>query len=241
MPINHPYDPHYNAKIYIPKLTEEQRLARVTPLENLRGLRYRTATPAAPSPAEADVPTPVTTPVAPITPPQPEAAVPSPLQIAPAEPSPTEGAAPAPLSAPNTPAPPYIPSAREVVFAEFPELYPERIGLAHGESHMRELCFVGATPTDGDQDGELPRRDQMHDTRTRSFTRTGKVPPAVQDPPQEDTGAGGVKPRSIKGPNSRFRASSMVKGSASPLIQSFRFGSNPGAPPHSPPVSKLRV
>jgi len=47
MPINQPYDPRFNAKLYIPKLTEEERRARATPLENLRGLRFRTETPAA--------------------------------------------------------------------------------------------------------------------------------------------------------------------------------------------------
>lgn len=43
MPANHPYDPRYNAKIYVPKLTEEQRRARATPLENLRRPKLRPA------------------------------------------------------------------------------------------------------------------------------------------------------------------------------------------------------
>ena len=50
MPINHPYDPRYNAKVYVPKLTEEQRRARATPVENLRSLRFRSESPAAMSP-----------------------------------------------------------------------------------------------------------------------------------------------------------------------------------------------
>ena len=44
MPANQPYDPRYNAKIHVPKLTEGQRRARATPLENL--LRPRPAAPA---------------------------------------------------------------------------------------------------------------------------------------------------------------------------------------------------
>ncbi len=32
MPIIHPCDPRYNAKLYIPKLTEEERRAQTTPL-----------------------------------------------------------------------------------------------------------------------------------------------------------------------------------------------------------------
>lgn len=54
--MNRPYDPRYNANVYVPKLTEAQRQARATPVENLRSVRFRTETPAPeveqPAPAE---------------------------------------------------------------------------------------------------------------------------------------------------------------------------------------------
>ena len=100
MALNHPYNPRHNPKVYVPKLTEEQRLARATPLENLRGLRFRTEAPAAP------------------------VEVPIPMASVAQAPEPQDSAAQqaVPVS-PQAPAPEYVPSALEVVFAEFPELF----------------------------------------------------------------------------------------------------------------------
>jgi hypothetical protein len=189
MQINQPYDPRYNPNVYVPKLTEEQRLARATPLENLRGLRFRSQTPAAPL--------------------QPKAEDPSPTQTAPTAPSTSEAPAPVPVPTQNTPEPRYVPSAREVVFAEFPELYPERCEQVHGNTHRHELCLVGAARTDGD-----PAREP------RCANQTQTRPPYALP-----LGA---------------RVGAHERSSAFPLIQSFSFGSNPGARPHSPPASKLR-
>ncbi len=190
MQLNQPYDPRYNPKVYVPKLTEEQRLARATPLENLRSLRFRSQTPAAP--------------------PQPKAEAPSPTQTAPTAPSTSEAPAPVPVPTRNTPEPRYVPSAREVVFAEFPELYPERCEQVHGNTHLHELCLVGTAPTDDDPACE-PRCANQTQTRPRYARALGA------------------------------RVGEHERSSASPLIQSFRFGSNPGAPPHSPPRGRTRA
>ena len=62
MPANRPYDPRYNAKLYISKLTEEERRAWATPLESLRRPRTEPTEPASaspsPEPAMAEVATP---------------------------------------------------------------------------------------------------------------------------------------------------------------------------------------
>jgi hypothetical protein len=102
MALNHPYDPRHNAKLHIPKQTEEERLARATPLENLKGLRFRTQTPA----AQANAPVPTD-------------AVPEPPAL-------PDNAAPqdVPVS-PQVPAPDYIPTALEVVRVEFPEIFKQ--------------------------------------------------------------------------------------------------------------------
>ncbi len=101
MPANRPYDPRYNAKLYVPKLTEAQRRARATPLESLRRPRPEATAPAVlPPPPQATTPQPEIREV-------PIAEVPVP------EPA-TQGA----------PSPDPIPEAWEVVFAQFPEIYP---------------------------------------------------------------------------------------------------------------------
>ena len=101
MPANRPYDPRYNAKLYVPKLTEAQRRARATPLESLRRPR--------PRPDDLD-----TAPALPLdTTPQPE--------------NPEVPTAEVPISEPASqygPTPDHIPEAWEVVCAQFPELYP---------------------------------------------------------------------------------------------------------------------
>ena len=117
MPINQPYDPRYNAKLYIPKLTEEQRRARATPLENLRSLRFRSELPAAP------------------------VEVPVPAESVTQAPAPEDIAAPqdVPVSAP---APDCRPTALEVVFAEFAEIFAPQ-GKQHlSEAHADEECLV---------------------------------------------------------------------------------------------------
>lgn len=213
-----PYDPRYNAKIYIPKLTEEERRARATPLENLRSLRFRTQVTTAPAPMEAINPTPA-------APPPPKDEAPTPVTPA-----------PVPVPTVNTTEPRHIPSAREVVFAEFPELYRERCGQTHGKSRQRALCLIDAALVDGPPDREPPSRAEPNAPRSRSGTWTNKVHPVVKVPPQEDTG---VEPRHEKVPKGLFRASSPESPSPLPLMQSFRFGSPPGARPHSPPALKL--
>ena len=125
MPINHPYDPRFNAKIYVPKLTEEERRARATPLENLRGLRFRSDTPAAPAapPSSPQIETVVIAPPQPVTPEIPTVEAPiadvTTLELSTPEPAPQEDLASD-----------YIPAAWEVVFAAFPELYPDHAALA---------------------------------------------------------------------------------------------------------------
>lgn len=161
MALNHPYNPRHNPKIYIPKLTEEERRARATPLENLRGLRFRTQTPAEPSPAEAVVSSPVPMPIAPATPSQPKAAVPSPTQIAPAAPSPSKAAAPVPSPLQNTLRLPHVPTAREVVFAEFPEIFAHPIKRAFGEARVDEYHLVGARCLADAHGSEHPRYDEI--------------------------------------------------------------------------------
>lgn len=193
MPINQPYDPRYNAKIYVPKLTEEERRAHATPLENLRSLRFRTQVPATPSPVEAVVSTP--------TAPRLSKA---PTQIEPAVASPGEAPTPVPVPPVNTTELRRRPSPAEVVFAEFPELYPERCGQVHGNTHRPELCLVGAADTISapacapctNQTQSPPRYPLTR--AAREGDREGRIP--------------------------------------FPLLQSFRFGSRPGAPPHTPPA-----
>jgi hypothetical protein len=136
MPINHPYDPRHNPKVWFSKLTEEERRARATPLENLRGLRFRSETPAAP--------------VAPASPPQIESVeIAPPQRLTPEVPTVEAPSADVPTLERSTPetvpqedlAPDYVPAAWEVVFAAFPELYPEHAALAcvdvaaSGEEH----------------------------------------------------------------------------------------------------------
>ncbi|MBL7645755.1 MAG: hypothetical protein JNK74_06125 [Candidatus Hydrogenedentes bacterium] len=110
MPINQPYDPRYKAKIFVPKLTEEERRARATPLENLRSLRFRAETPAAP----VDVPVPAES-----------------VAQAPAT---RENAAPeaVPVLAPAS-ASDCRPTALEVLLAEFPEIFAPQ-----GKQHLSE-------------------------------------------------------------------------------------------------------
>jgi hypothetical protein len=113
MALNHPYDPRHNPKIYIPKLTEEQRLAWVTPLENLKGLRFRTETPAAP------------------------VTVPTPVESLPPAPAPQDTVALQDVPVP-APAPDYIPTALEVVQAELPEISTQgdnRENIEHDDEH----------------------------------------------------------------------------------------------------------
>lgn len=133
MSANQPYDPRYNAKIYVPKLTEEQRRARATPLENLRSLRYRCQ--ASTAPVEA----PIAVKSLPQAPALQDVSVPE-----------------------QAPAHEYLPTALEVVFAEFPEIfkqgenranlkvYEDQHGVvsvgSHGWEHVRqsETTFANA-------------------------------------------------------------------------------------------------
>jgi hypothetical protein len=119
MPLNQPYDPRYNAKIYVPKLTEEQRRARATPLENLRGLRFRSEAPAAP------------------------VEVPVPAESVPQAPAQQDIAAPqdVPMLAP---ARDYVPTAQEVVFAEFPEIFARQGKQPLADVLADEECLVSA-------------------------------------------------------------------------------------------------
>ncbi len=156
MQINQPYDPRYNPKVYVPKLTEEQRLARATPLENLRGLRFRSETPAAPSTAEAVAPTPVPAQDAPASPCPSEAAAPSPVQKVPASPAPTEAAATAPLPAQVAPVSGYVPTAWEVVCAEFPDLFGPTSDRVHGKALAQRNHIVSAGCSVGDPEREPP-------------------------------------------------------------------------------------
>ncbi len=154
MPLNQPYDPHYNPKVYVPKLTEEQRRARATPLENLRGLRFRSEAPAAsvdvPVPAEA-----VTQPPAPVD-------VPAPAESVPQAPAPQDNATPqgtpVSLQVPESrsvaipeegPVAPGFPTALEVLCAEFPEIF-----ASHAEgplSLLPRLRWVEDAPSRGMQ------------------------------------------------------------------------------------------
>lgn len=125
MPINQPYNPRYNAKLYVPKLTEEERRARATPLENLRGLRFRTVTPAAP------------------------VEVPIPTEVVPDAPALPDNAAPQDVPV-SVPAPDYIPTALEVIIAEFPEIFNQVESQAMLDTHEVEQCPVSALcSTDG--------------------------------------------------------------------------------------------
>ena len=132
MPINQPYDPRYNAKLYIPKLTEEERRARATPLENLRGLRFRSQAPAAP------------------------VEVPTPAESVPQAPAPQDTAAPekVPVSAP---APHYVPTALEVVSAEFPEIFaPTTNGQCQSPSAAADGNPEATRNEIGDETGSPP-------------------------------------------------------------------------------------
>ena len=108
------HDPRCNAKLYVPKLTEEERRARATPLESLRRPRPRPADPeeAPSSPQRATA------------------------EIATAQ-RPTQEPVAQEAHTPN-----YVPAAWEVVFAQFPELYPDHADLAlaavavPGEEHV---------------------------------------------------------------------------------------------------------
>lgn len=154
MPVNHPYDPRYNAKIYIPKLTEEERRARATPLENLRSLRFRSNAPAAqPSPPKIARPE--------IATPQDPAPEPPTVETPTADVPMVDASAPEP-AAQDDPAPDYHPAAWEVVFAAFPELYPEHAAWAS----------VVATPPGDEHATPFPARpartfDGMRNQRTQ--------------------------------------------------------------------------
>ncbi len=155
MPINQPYDPRYNPKVYVPKLTEEQRRARATPLENLRSLRFRSETPAAP--LEAPIPTESVT----------------------QAPAPQDSATPQDVPVP-APAPGYRPTALEVVFAEFPEIFACQGERSLEEAHADDSGLVSAGPMDNDAAWYHPRQSRAYDrsrntaqlaceTGTRSF------------------------------------------------------------------------
>lgn len=105
MQLNQPSDPRYNAKLYIPKLTEEERRARATPLENLRSLRFRSA-PAEIQTLASAIPDPAPASLESINPPS---TVPTPTTV---------DAAPQ-----NGPVQPCVPTAQDVVRAAFPEIY----------------------------------------------------------------------------------------------------------------------
>jgi len=131
MAVNHPYDPRFNAKLHIPKQTEEERRARATPLENLKGLRFRTQTPAAP------------------------VAVPIPAESLPEPPALPDNAAPQDVPVPpQIPAPDYIPTALEVVAAEFPEIFTQEKSQAMLNAHEVEQGIVSAPCRNDGQAGE---------------------------------------------------------------------------------------
>jgi hypothetical protein len=114
MALNHPYDPRFNAKLHIPKQTEEDRRARATPLENLKGLRYRTVTPDA------------------------SASVSVPAESIPQAPAPQHTAAPQDALPVSVPAPDCTPTALEVVQAGLPEIFTQGENggyLDHDDDH----------------------------------------------------------------------------------------------------------
>lgn len=115
MPANQPYDPRYNAKIYVPKQTEEERRARATPLENLKGLRYRTESPAPP----ANIPVPAE------SAPQPH--------VLPDNVEPTE-----------IPVPDSTPTEQEGVLAESPKSFKKKESRATLDDHEVEERIVSA-------------------------------------------------------------------------------------------------
>jgi len=180
MAVNHPYDPRFNAKLYVPKLTEDERRARATPLENLRGLRFRTATPAAPSPAEDVVPPLETAQVVPAAPSPTEDVVPAlvPTQASPAAACLTEAAAPAPTPVQEAPASDYIPTAREILFAEFPELFPFPYQEVNEEVLVEAKSVIGEPYRVGGA-WEFPCKNKS-DARPRSVERNAR---SAQSPP----------------------------------------------------------
>lgn len=152
MQLNQPYDPRYNAKLYIPKLTEEERRARATPLENLRGLRFRSEVPAAP----LDVPAPA------------EAVIEAP---APQDNTKPQGT-PVPLPDPESrsvaipekgPASPSIPTALEVLCAEFPEIFAPQASRPHKEALADDECLASAGPVCNDAGLDRPRHSKAYD------------------------------------------------------------------------------
>lgn len=105
MPTNHPYDPSFNAQIYVPKLTDEERRGRATPLENLRSLRFRSAPPETHAIA-SEIPDPASVTIESMNPP---IAIPMPK---------TTDSAPQ-----KETVLPCLPAAREIVRSAFPEIY----------------------------------------------------------------------------------------------------------------------
>jgi hypothetical protein len=138
VPINQPYDPHYNPKVYVPKLTEEQRLARATPLENLRGLRFRSEAPVAP------------------------VEVPIPAESVTQAPAPQDSATPEEVPVPP-PAPDDRPTALEVVFAEFPEIFAHQGERPLVEAHADDKRPVSAGRKGNDAAWNHPRHSKAHD------------------------------------------------------------------------------
>ncbi len=138
MQLNQPYDPRYNPKVYVPKLTEEQRRARATPLENLRGLRFRSEVPVAPM----EVPVPAET-----------------VTQAPAS---QDNAAPQDTPVP-APGPDDRPTALEVVAAEFPEIFAHQSEQPLGEAHADDECPVSAGRLCNDAAWDHPRHRRAYD------------------------------------------------------------------------------
>lgn len=138
MPLNQPYDPRYNAKVYVPKQTEEERRARATPLENLRSLRFRSEVPAAP------------------------VEVPVPAESVPQAPAPEDSAAPQDVPVPAR-ASDYRPTAPEVVFAEFPEIFAPRGKQPLSEAHADDESLVSAGPVCNDAESDHPRQSTVCD------------------------------------------------------------------------------
>jgi hypothetical protein len=99
-----------------------------------------------------------------------------PTQVAFSDPSPTEAAHPAPTPAQDAPATDYIPTAREILFAEFPELIPfpyQEVNdevLVEAKSVIGESCLVGGereSPCKNKSDG----RPRSLERRPRSAQR----------------------------------------------------------------------
>ena len=138
MQLNQPYDPRYNAKLYVPKLTEKERLARATPLENFRGLRFRSEASAAP------------------------VEVPVPAESVTQAPAPQDIVAPQDVPVPP-PASDYRPTALEVVFAEFPEIFAPQ-GKQHlSEARADDGSLVSAGPVCNDAASDHPRHRTAYD------------------------------------------------------------------------------